>query len=254
MGLDAFDIKWRLEETFDIVLSTDDFMGVVRDNDISVGDLYDLLLTKLHLIDRARNDVRLNYDLWIKTQRIIHTVSQTPLHQIELNTKLESLFPRQTRRTAWAVLRHTYPYRLRELDYPLYVRGTGFALAAGMVFMDQFQLWQIPGAQWLWPVLGLFGIWMVGETYLKVLSICSPLRIRFPAGIHTVKDLCRAVLATNYEEICQDFGTGTDTERMNDNRCHVVWQQLKEILVAVLGVDDDEISFKSRLISDLGME
>jgi acyl carrier protein len=247
MGLDVMDIAYRVEKTFKVELSLDDFDGLVRDRDIVVGDLYDLVLTRMHLRDVARHDIRLNYDLWRQMQRVLHSVTYVPLHEIELKTPLEALFPRETRREAWDALGEVCPYRIRELDYPQTVRIAGFLMAAGMALVEQLQLWQLPGVKWIWPLLGVVGIWMFVETYMKILTICAPLRTRFPAAMTTVKDLCRAVLARNYAEICQNV------EVPIDERSLVIWEQLTEILVDVLSVKADEITFRSRLFRDLGM-
>ena len=247
MGLDFLDIQFRMEKKFGIALSGEDLTDLVDNGDITAGDLYSLVLKKMHLRDVARYDLRLNYRLWAEIQGVIQSVTKAPLERIELKTPLEVLFPRESRRTSWDAIRQVCPYRIRELDYPKAVRWIGLTLATGIVLIEQFRVWQIPGAQWLWPLLGLLGIWMVGETYLKLLSVCAPFRSRFPSGMNTVKDLCRAVLAVNYEEICKGI------EIPFDERCLVVWQELKEILVDALGVDSDAITFRSRLVGDLGM-
>ncbi len=142
MGLDILDIQFRVEKAFGVELTHDDFFEVMRDRDILVGDLYNLLLKKLLLHDVARYDIRL--------------------------------------------------------------------------------------------------------TYLKVLWMCRPLRNCFPARMATVKDLCRTVLATNYEEM---WGA---SEIPFDDRCIEVWRQLTGILVDALGVEADAITFRSRLFQDLG--
>lgn len=36
-----------------------------------------------------------------------------------------------------------------------------------VVAIEQFQVWQIAGVWWLWPALGLLGMWMIGETYFE---------------------------------------------------------------------------------------
>lgn len=246
MGLDLLDIQFRIEKTFGVKLSNEDYTALMRNGDILVGDLYNLLLKKMQLYDTARYDIPLNFRLWEEIQRVLQSVTGVPLERIELKTRLDALFPRQTRRAAWETLRDACPYRLGKLDYPGVVRGAGFGLAAGMVVVEQFPIWQMAGVNWLWPVLGILGIWMVSETYLKMLWICAPLRNRFPSRMATVKDLCRAVLATNYEEICRN------TEIPLDDRCLVVWRQLTEILVAALGIDADAITFHSRMFRDLG--
>ncbi len=247
MGLDLLDITFRIEHKFDVDLSREDLAALVRDRDIIVGDLYDLVLKKLHLRDVARYDVRLSYALWTELRDVIHSVTKVPLDRIELKTPLEALFPRKTRRATWEALREASPYRIRKLDYPRVVRTVGFVLAAVMALIEQLQIWQVPGVKWLWPLLGLLGVWMLIETYTKVLSLLSPLRKRFPSGMTTVKDLCRAVLATNYADICRS------DEIPSEKRCLAVWQQLTEILVDGLGVDADEITFRSRLVRDLAM-
>lgn len=248
MGLDLLDISYRIEETFDVSLSGDDLTELAREGDIAVGDLYELVLRKMHLRDVARYDVGLNYALWRELQAVIHCVAEVPPDRIELKTPLEDLFPRETRRTKWEDLRNACPYRVPKLDYPRVVRVVGFSLATAVVLAEQFQIWQIPALRWFWPLLGLLGIWMLLETYLKVLWILAPLRSHLPAGMNTVKDLCRTVLARDYERICHDV------EIPLDERCLVVWQKLTDLLVDVLGVDPDTITFRSRLFRDLGME
>ena len=247
MGLDLVEITLRIEDGFGVELSQDDVAGIVRDRDIVVGDLYKLILQKVHSRDVARYDVRLNYALWRELQGVIHTAAKVPLDQVELKTPLEALFPRETRRARWEALRKAAPYRVRKLEYPEAVCWAGFVLAVAVVLIEQFQIWQVPGLAWLWPVLGLLGVWMLIEWYTKVLLVFAPLRTRFPSGMTTVKDLCRAVVATNHEEICPAG------EIPLDDRCLVVWRQLTEILVEALGVDADAVTFDSRLVRDLAM-
>lgn len=246
MGLDLVDITYRIEKEFGIELPFDELVELARDQDIMVGDLYDLILKKTHLRDFARNDIRLNFALWASVQRLVHSVTDVPLESVELKTPLASLFPRKTRRANWEALREVCPYTIRKLDYQKAVSIAGFWLAVGMVLVEQFQVWRIPGALWLWPVLGILGLWMFVETHAKVLSLAARLRTRFPSGMKTVKDLCRAVLAVNYEEFCRDV------EIPFDENCTQTWQKLTKILVDALGVDADEITFRTGLVRDLG--
>ena len=246
MGLDFLDITFRIEKAFGINVSKEEVFDLVRNQDIVVGDLYELILKKLHLRDAVRSSVQSNEYLWSQMRSALQSATQSPLEQIELGLSLESLFPRETRRARWAALRETCPYRIRELDYPQIVRFGGYLLAAGVVAIEQFQVWQIPGARWFWPLLGVIAVWMVGETYAKVLSICAPLRTRFPSGMATVKDLCRSVLASNYADI------SSGAEVLSDDRSAAVWEQLVEILATTLGVDPTEVTFRSRLFGDLG--
>jgi acyl carrier protein len=248
MGLDLLDITFRIEKTFGFSFSRDELAAIVRDHDIRVGDLYGEILKKLHLRDIGRHDFRMNLGLWLVIQNVVHSVTRTPLNGVELQTRLEILFPRKTRRTDWAAIREACPYRIRELDYPRSVRAAGFLLAVSMAVVEQFQLWQLLRARWIWPVLGALGIWMIIETYAKVLAFLAPMRTAFPSGIMTVKDLCRAVLAANYDAVCQD------SEVCVDQRSLEVWRQLTTILADAIGVDADRVTFRSRLYRDLGAE
>lgn len=249
MGLDFLDITFRIEKAMDVKFSEEDIHGLVRDRDVMVGDVYSLLLKKLHLRDVARYDLRLNYALWTAVRDAIHAATQVPLAEVELKTRLDPLFPRKTRREAWEALRGACPYRVRGLDYPRAVRWVAFLLALSMVLAEQFQIWQFPGARWLWPLLGLLGIWMLVETYVKVMSLFAPFRTCFPSGMATVKDLCRAVLSANYMDICRDW---QETSIPLDDRALAVWSQLVQILVDALGVDPDQVTFHTRLFRDLG--
>lgn len=246
MGLDLLDLQFRIERAFHVDVSQDEFIGLGQGHDIVIGDLYELILTKLHLRDVGRYDVRLNEFLWREVQSALHYATEAPREQIKLGLALETLFPRETRRARWQALREICPYKIRELDYSGFVRLCGFLLAMGVVAVEHWQIWQIPGARWFWPFLGFFGLWMVVETYWRLLNVCAPLRNCFPKSTKTVKDLCRSVLSANYRAIC------TNSQLSFDQRCSGVWEQLVAVLVDVLGVDPGDVTFRSRLFRDLG--
>jgi acyl carrier protein len=248
MGLDILDVTFRIEREFGVSLSQEDLEELARDRDVQVGDLYDLILTKMHLRDVGRHSVRLNHALWRDVRLVLHSVTAVPLEAIELKTPLKRLFPQKGRRTAWKKLREVCPYRIPDLDYPPVVRAVAFLLAVTMAFFELFHIWQLPWVRWLWPVLGLFSIWMLGETYVKMLAVLRPLRGSIPSRMSTVKDLCRFVLAANYQQACRNAGISFD------NRSVAVWQQLTAILEDTLGVDADKVTFRARLFRDLGAE
>ena len=248
MGLDLVEITMDIEETFGVSLSEDDLTAIWRNRDVMVGDLYDLILTKLELRDATRHDVRVNHSLWCELRNTVHSVTDVPLDRIELKTPLATLFPPESRRIRWGQLRDSSPYRVPELDYAPIVRVCSFLVAVAMVIVEHFHLWQFRGLKWLWPVLGILGGWMLLETYVKVLAILAPWRNSFPNGMTIVKDLCRIVLSTNYSDVCQDANVPLD------ERCLAVWQQLTGILVDSLGVKPDRVTFRSRLVRDLGMQ
>jgi hypothetical protein len=203
MGLDFAEITIGIEEAFNVKLSDDDVAGLVCDRDITVGDLYDLLLQQMQLRDVGRYDLRLNRQLWSEIRLLLQRVTGARIDDINLPTRLEELFPLATRRAAWTELQEVSPYHVRELDYPLAVRTAGMLLAACVVGLEQFHVWRQPFWNWLAPLLLFMAAWMFSETYLKILTFCACWRNRFPSGMRTVKDLCRSILAANYAEICQ---------------------------------------------------
>lgn len=247
MGLDLLDIKFRIEKVFQIELDDRQLVEVIRDKDIVASDLYELILCRLHLCDVGRHDIPLNFRLWEEIQSLLHDTTGVALEEIRPGTPLESLFPRNRRRQLWNDFREKSSYRLRELEYPRSVRAVGLILAVAMVVFEQVQLFKLPGAKWFWMLLGVLGVWMFVETYTKLLAIAAPWRAAFPPGLNTVKDLCRTVLAANYSEICQISLQATDAHAA------LVWQQLKDILAETLDVDEAEITFRTRLVADLGM-
>ncbi|HVX13645.1 MAG TPA: hypothetical protein VHC22_20850 [Pirellulales bacterium] len=246
MGLDLFNVRLRIERAFQIQVSDEEFLGTLRDRDIVVGDIYELVLKKMRLQDVGRYSLRLHKYLWTEMQAALHSATGRPAEQIELGLALEILFPRETRRNRWQTLQGTCPYLIRELDYSRFIRLAGFVIALGMAAIELFHLWQIPGANFVLPFFGFLGLWMVYETYAKVLSIFAPLRNDFPSGWKTVKDLCRSVMAANYADVCRDC------QMSSNERCAAVWEELAEILASVLDVDRGAVTFGSRLFADLG--
>jgi acyl carrier protein len=257
MGMDFEEITMEIEEEFNISISEEDYQALERNRDIVVGDIFELVLHKLHLSDFARYDVGLNRSLWREIQATVHHATGVPLDQIELKTPLKTLFPKNTRRRTWTALRGASAYRIKELDYPRAVRNVGLSMAAVVILFEQFQIWQFPALRWFWPLLGIFGIWMFFETYAKLLAVLGRFRINFPVGMTTVKDICRAVVAANYAELCRDAQVEAepcqDVETELDGRSAEVWQKLTAIIADTVGVDAKEVTFSSRLVRDLGM-
>jgi acyl carrier protein len=256
MGMDLLDIAFRTEKAFGIRMDASDFEHLARDRDIVVGDLYALILRKIHIFDTVRTSVPLNFAVWEELQQQLGKVAGVAKDEILLKTLLEDIFPRDARRIAWEELRSESPYRIASLDYPGALRPVGLSLAAAMVLVEQLHVWRIPGALWLWPILGAVGVWMFAESYAKLMSIFAVWRTRFPKGMRTVKDLVRTVLANNSEEIVagKKGGTAGDLEIPLDDRSVAVWQQLREILSDALGVNVEKVTLESRLIADLGAE
>jgi acyl carrier protein len=254
MGLDLLDIEFRLEKAFGIKMDAEDFESLVRDRDVVVGDLYGLILRKIHIRDTVRTNIHLNFAVWEELQEHLSKASGIAKGEILLKTMLEDIFPRDTRRVAWEGMRSASPYRIASLDYPWAVRPIGLSLAAAVVLIEQFQIWRIPGALFLWPILGIVGVWMFAESYTKVMFFFAAWRTQFPKGMKSVKDLVRSILANNSEKIVGDKQGGIvgEVEIPIDDQSVAVWRQLQEILSDALGVKAEKVTLESRMIADLG--
>lgn len=248
MGLDFFELKMEIEDRFEITLEEDDWYSPTGSVIETAGDFYITILRKLIIWKSARQDIGVNFRVWDEVRDKISQVTGRPPESIRLGDSLQNLFPNSERRALWQQLREVSAYRLCELEYPKWVPKFGLCLALGMGVLDQFQIWQIPVAQQLWPILCLIGIWMMVETYTKFLWICARFRTRFPDKLQTVKDLCRIVVDKNYRDL--DVPRYPPTSEF----CRDVWDQMVEIFHEILGVDRDEIKPESRLIADLGMD
>ena len=248
MGIDLLYINYEIESTFEIAFSSDEFMELAVDGDITVGDLYAAILKKKLIRDNVRTDIGLNFRLWQYLQNVIRQTTDVDLDRVQLRTPLKDIFPRQQRRVLWQTLREQCHFDVPELEYPSALRTIAFGIAAISAFFEVFHIMQIPGIQWIWPLASALGVWLLIETYTKFLTIFSSWRTAFPRDMRTVKDLCRFVLNHNCEALCR---------KATDEKIPVspeVWRKLVGVLVDSLGVDEDEVTSRARLIADLGMQ
>lgn len=248
MGLDLFDLTYRIEKELGVEISCDDLQTLTRQNDIVVGDLYALILKRLGLENDARYSLAVNRRVWQEVQASLAQVIGRPPTDIRLETPLDILFPPSARRTLWMQFRSQSPFEFPDLDYPRWVMAAGWGLAITAVGMEQLQLWQLRPAGWFWPLLGVLGLWTVWETHRKLLSGLARFRTVFPSRLRTVKDLCRAILAANLRHAALEAG---GMPPVCESSIHI-WEQLQDILSLVLGVERTQITFRSRLIRDLG--
>lgn len=253
MGIDIVDIAMAIERTFDIRMETGDMEFLVYEGDVQVGDLYILILKKLHVRDAARFDFRLNRQLWQDVQQALHLATGTPFDEVQLQTPLVELLPRPTRLERWNAFRNALPYELPELEYPVFVPIAGMFVSVLMLVIEQVRIWQNPVAKCFWPLLGIVGVWMMVEAYFKTLRLMARFRTRLPSRWRTVKDLCRAMLKLNFANASNaalleaiDLNT-----LLAEKRCLEVWQELRSLLSNSLGIPPDMITFESKLIADL---
>ena len=252
MGLDLLDIAYRIENEFELKIDPSDLEQIARNGDITVGALFELILAKLHYRERVQKSVQVNFEFWREMRATIRAATGIPVDSIELGVPLATLFPKPSRAALWSELQSECPYIVPPLEYPTLVKYLGFALALTMLAIEFFQWWRFAAIAWLGPVLWIVALLILGETYFRIVTILRPWRNAFPAGLKTVKDLCRSVLKWNFQAVCQ--GDRIASAKMPlDDRCLIAWEKLTKILVDALGVAPSDITFRARLAGDLGM-
>lgn len=250
MGLDLLDVSFRIEKEIGVQVEADDWTSLIRHNDIEVGDLYLLVLRRLHLHDVARTSLALNRHVWETIQAALSAATMVPAEWIELATPLGSLFPVGTRQEDWEAFRARCRWAVGELEYPANVVSMSWTLAITAAVIEQWQFWKWgrpPGSLWL--LLGLVGLWMVVETRRKIMRCLRRWRTGLPRGLTSVKDLCRATLANNLRQLADE----DDAPVTIDAKAAYIWQNLRQVLADALGVDESQVTFRSRLMRDLGL-
>ncbi len=89
MGVDLLDVAFRVEKMFGISMAASDFEPLVRERDIVVGDLYELILRKIRVRDIVRTDVRLNFAVWEELRQQIGIATGVAANDVQLRTPLE---------------------------------------------------------------------------------------------------------------------------------------------------------------------
>lgn len=244
MGLDLVEISMQIEERFGVPFESEDYESVVTSGDVRVGDVFDLVVKKLAALEAGKRDIGLNRALCLDMQADISEVTGAPSSDIRLNTDLRELFPRSTRAALWETFQTHSQYRIPELHYPRWVSVAGVAGVPLIVLLEQLPLWQIPFIPQV--LLVLLGVAMLIETTLRLSRLMKPFRSRFPDGMRTVKQLCKAVLKRNHRSLAI-----RDVYQPDAN---AVWPGFRDLLAETLCVEPEKITRESRLFADLGAD
>lgn len=252
MGMDLVEVSLDIEDRFGIFLYEDEWAAIWQNNDIRVGDLFTLIVYNVERINVAKNDIVEVQSFWSEIRSGINRATGIESDRILLSTPLAELFPVESIAQQWEILQVSIRYTLPRLRYPGALPFVGALLMIGGLILQQIQLWQLPILLNVFPVLIALGIWMLVETWLKVLRFLSRYRTRFPDGVQTVKDLCKRIQHVNPRLMAPQSHADSvpiDTP-VSIESSPEVWSQLVKILVGVLGIQPSEISLDSLLIKD----
>jgi len=237
MGLDGVELVMAVEENFGIEI-TDEEAGKIT----TVGDFYDLLLTKLQgqkvnrcLTSAAFYRIRRSFMDALGVQR----KAITPV------SPLEAIVPRACRRQQWTRVRSAARIEIPDLERPTWV---WLLLAAFALF---FAMTLIPVVYLLSRRFGPNGFTLLLPLgilfFLMVLSerLSRPLAIAFPSRAITVGDLAKEVLARNHARLSAEAGGWNRDE---------VWETLCRLIVNQTGVEREKIKPEARIVKDLGVD
>ena len=241
MGLELVEIVMDVEKTFAIRLPH------IEGSYIStVGQLYDCIVKTL---SEKQSVTCLTSHVFYRLRNALQSARGLARRQIRPSTPLERIIPLSARRTTWKKLEQALAEHVPTLRRP---RPLSVVLAVvaivlgwfgtfGLVFESDLKrmiarpavafgcmFFFVPAAAFF----GLVGLWFT-----------APLAVVLPAGIRTVGDLARAVVAMNYGDPAKEERQWSTEE---------IWRTLQNIIVDVLAVDPGEITREARFVEDLG--
>lgn len=240
MGEDSAELLVRVEEEFNIDLSETDVAHIA-----TVGDLYNLLLSKLENDDACRSS-RAFYRL----RKTIVDCLGLPRKAIRPTTKLEAFLPEENRVALWGQLESASHLTFPKLRHPRWMRDAirTIALVATIVFQFLVARWLHPhGIYWAPMIFADIAVWIAVR---QILYAATPSMAReFPfKTMRTVGDLSQYLLRTHFTVFKPEGG---DAQACNKKE---VWEQLRYLVYDFVGVDASEVTPETRFIEDLKMD
>lgn len=259
MGIDLLDVSFRLENTTGVRLSQSDWQSLAMNGDVTVGDLYSLLLCRLKYDANVKTDIQLNETVWQQTRLAIAQVANVPMPDVTMQRSLEELLPESSRPEMWKRLQETLKLSVPLLELPPSLRRRRVlevnVILLAIPLVPAGVLWSIllrdqhPDSLWFLPIVFVLSTLISAALYsVRHHSYWERRRRVLPRGVETVKELCRRIRDLNaFRLIGRPLSQDLD-------ECQKIWTSLKDCLINALGVDEDEVTMEARLIKDLGAE
>lgn len=172
-----------------------------------------------------------------KLRRCFQTVISTPRNSIRPTTRIEDLLPWRTRHLQWASLRSELGLEMPRLNLPRWLLILCLVLpVTSLVYVRVFLGIHISG-----------GTMAIGSLTLTILALNLATRYpakTVPAGIETVGDLAKAIIAGNYKVFAGASGSSQDRGMLPALRLLVAMQT---------GIGIEKIHPETRIPSDLNI-
>ncbi len=122
MGIDLLDVSFRIEKTTGVRLDQSDWQSLAMNGDVTVGDLYSMILCRLKYDADVKTDIQLNESVWQQTRSALAKIADRPPTEVTMQNRLEELLPESSRPEMWKSLQQDLKLSLPLLELPVRLR------------------------------------------------------------------------------------------------------------------------------------
>lgn len=240
MGLELVELVMEIEDTFRISIPEKDLPEIS-----TVGQLSDCIE---RIVSREREEPCLTAATFYELRRVLTALRGLDRSQLRPSTTLRKAIPALSRRRTWRRLQRALAWEMPALEHPplilkinlLLAIVAGGAIAIG-VTMPGFR----PALPLGSAIATAFVLFLVAGGLVLVAGywVTKPIAAIWPAKLHTLGDLTRAVVAKNYGVL------GGRQAQWNPEE---VWKTVQAITAEVLAVDVEQVTREARFAEDLG--
>ena len=236
MGEDSAYLIIRIQEEFSI-----EFTDAELANIATVGELYNLVLSKLETGDSCRSS-----QAFYRLRQAMTACLYVPRKSIHPATNLAILLPESKRYLLWKKLENESRLTFPKLRHPRWARDVirSIALAAAIAAQILMARWWHPHAA-LWVPLEIAVFCVFAVVRQSLYAVTPSLGRGLP--VRTVGELTKILLSDNFSLFTPEAGNVLPYSP-ND-----VWDQLVHIFSDELQVDANKIKPQTRFDEDLNL-
>ena len=240
MGLDGVELVMATEEEFGIAI-TDDESGDIG----TVGDLYSLVLKKMHRISLRRC---LSASVFYRIRSYMISHLGIPRNRITLDREMKDIAPEEIRHEIYLNMKHELGLRIPQLELPASLEKYLLYLTIFSPFAMVLLIAIAPGR--IFSEMSAYSHHM--PLYLVIASLMIPFSLYglarryalcFAGHCPTLRDMVKATTAINYGRAW--------SHRINDGE---IWERIRRIVSEHLGVEPGRVTPEAHFIKDLGMD
>jgi acyl carrier protein len=238
MGLDAVELVMEVEEAFDLSISDDAACDLV-----TVGQLYDYVIA--HRFANS-HQACLTSVTFHRLRHALMAIRGLKRSEVRPSLDLATAIPRN-RRVVWSQLQEALDLRLPALVRPRWVVTMESTLTL-LLFAVSFA--------YLTGSIGMVGAFCAASGVLVLAAVIlyhstKPLAVALSRDAATAGSLARCIMRKNYGTIFDQYKLANPNAPQSN--ATEVWNSLRDIIVAQLGVRPEEVTREANFVRDLGM-